>query len=141
MVVFQVNSHTSATRTGWHLREIDLRFATGLPPGWCRNRSTPAHPTLPPPPPSTLDPRPLTLNPQPSTLNPQSSTLNPQPPALNPHPSTHLPLREPLSCVPSVLEGHMVGKKQSHQDKCLVLTESDLGYITRRTLHRILRRI
>jgi len=29
-----VNSHTNATRIGWHLWEIDLRFAPGLPPGW-----------------------------------------------------------------------------------------------------------
>ena len=29
-----VKSHTNATRIGWHLREIDLRFAHGLPPGW-----------------------------------------------------------------------------------------------------------
>jgi len=28
-----VNSHTHATRIGWHLWEIDLRFAPGLPPG------------------------------------------------------------------------------------------------------------
>ena len=32
MVSF-VNSHTNATRIGWHLWEIDLRFAPGLPPG------------------------------------------------------------------------------------------------------------
>jgi len=29
-----VNSHTNATRIGWHLWEIDLRFAPGLPAGW-----------------------------------------------------------------------------------------------------------
>ena len=29
-----VNSHTNATRIGWHLWEIDIRFAPGLPPGW-----------------------------------------------------------------------------------------------------------
>ena len=28
-----VNSHTNATRIGWHLWEIDLRFAPGLPSG------------------------------------------------------------------------------------------------------------
>ena len=28
--------HTNATRIGWHLWEIDLRFAPGLPPGWQR---------------------------------------------------------------------------------------------------------
>ena len=33
-MVSSVNSHTNATRIGWHLWEIDLRFATGLPPGW-----------------------------------------------------------------------------------------------------------
>ena len=32
--VYVVNSHTHATRIGWHLWEIDLRFAPGLPPGW-----------------------------------------------------------------------------------------------------------
>ena len=29
-----VNSHTNTTRIGWHLWEIDLRLAPGLPPGW-----------------------------------------------------------------------------------------------------------
>ena len=33
-MVSSVNSHTNATRIGWHLWEIDLRFAHGLPPGW-----------------------------------------------------------------------------------------------------------
>jgi len=33
-MVSLANSHTHATRIGWHLWEIDLRFATGLPPGW-----------------------------------------------------------------------------------------------------------
>jgi len=33
-MVSLVNSHTNATRIGWHLWEIDLRFAPGLPPGW-----------------------------------------------------------------------------------------------------------
>ena len=33
-MVSPVNSHTNATRIGWHLWEIDLRFAPGLPPGW-----------------------------------------------------------------------------------------------------------
>ena len=33
--LFLVNSHTNATRIGWHLWEIDLRFAPGLPLGWC----------------------------------------------------------------------------------------------------------
>jgi len=28
------NSHTNATRIGWHLWEIELIFAPGLPPGW-----------------------------------------------------------------------------------------------------------
>ena len=35
-MVSSVKSHTIATRIGWHLREIDLRFAPGLPPGWNR---------------------------------------------------------------------------------------------------------
>ena len=34
-MVSSVNSHTNATRTGWHLREID--FAPGSPPGWVWN--------------------------------------------------------------------------------------------------------
>ena len=34
LIVALVNSHTNATRIGWHLWEIDLRFAPGLPPGW-----------------------------------------------------------------------------------------------------------
>ena len=33
-MVSLVNSHTNATRIGWHLWEIDLRFVPGLPPGW-----------------------------------------------------------------------------------------------------------
>ena len=33
-MVSLVNSHTNATSIGWHLWEIDLRFAPGLPPGW-----------------------------------------------------------------------------------------------------------
>ena len=32
-MVSLVNSHTNATSIGWHLWEIYLRFATGLPPG------------------------------------------------------------------------------------------------------------
>jgi len=32
-MVSLVNSHTNATSIGWHLWEIDLRFAPGLPPG------------------------------------------------------------------------------------------------------------
>ena len=34
LVVSSVNSHANATRVGWHLWEIDLRFAPGLPAGW-----------------------------------------------------------------------------------------------------------
>jgi hypothetical protein len=34
-MVYQVNSHTHATRIGWHLWEIDFRFAPGLHQGWC----------------------------------------------------------------------------------------------------------
>ena len=34
LMVSSPNSHTNATRVGWHLWEIDLRFAPGLPPGW-----------------------------------------------------------------------------------------------------------
>ena len=32
-MVSLVNSHTNATRIGWHLWEIVLIFAPGLPPG------------------------------------------------------------------------------------------------------------
>ena len=41
-----VNSHTIATRIGWHLWKIDSRFAPGFPPGWvvtffwCERRSS-----------------------------------------------------------------------------------------------------
>ena len=38
-MVSLVNSHTNATRIGWHLWEIDLRFAPGLPPGWGRREA------------------------------------------------------------------------------------------------------
>ena len=31
---FSVNYHTNATSKRWHLWEIDIRFAPGLPPGW-----------------------------------------------------------------------------------------------------------
>ena len=34
LMVSSVNFHTNATRIGWHLWEIDLRFALFLPPGW-----------------------------------------------------------------------------------------------------------
>ena len=39
-IVSLVNSHTNATSKRWHLWEIELRFAPGLPPewqeaGWC----------------------------------------------------------------------------------------------------------
>ena len=34
LMVSLVNSHTNATKIGWHLWEIDSRFAPGLPPGW-----------------------------------------------------------------------------------------------------------
>ena len=33
-MVSLVNSHTNATRIGWHLWEIDFKIASGLPPGW-----------------------------------------------------------------------------------------------------------
>jgi len=41
-MVSVVNSHRNATRIGWHLWEIDLRFAPGLPPGWCAAESRPS---------------------------------------------------------------------------------------------------
>ena len=55
-MVSLVNSHTNATITRWHLWEIDLRFAPGLPPGWTRSRSPQASPRKP---------ETLTLNPEP----------------------------------------------------------------------------
>jgi len=39
-MVYSVNSHTNATRIGWHLWEIDLRFAPGLPSGWWAEEAT-----------------------------------------------------------------------------------------------------
>ena len=33
-MVSLVNFHTNATRIGWHMWEIDLKFAPGLPSGW-----------------------------------------------------------------------------------------------------------
>ena len=33
-MVSLINSHTNATSIGWHLWEIYLRFAPGVPPGW-----------------------------------------------------------------------------------------------------------
>ena len=44
-MVSLVNSHTNATSTSWHLWEIDLRFAPGLPPGWIISPDARAHPT------------------------------------------------------------------------------------------------
>ena len=44
-MVSSVNSNTNATRIGWHLWEIALRFAPGLPPGWVGSVSD----LLPPP--------------------------------------------------------------------------------------------
>ena len=34
LVVYLVSSRQIATRIGWHMWEIDLRFATGLLPEW-----------------------------------------------------------------------------------------------------------
>ena len=45
-MVSLVNSHTNATRIGWHLWEIDLRFAPGLPPGWLEQSASGVLPTL-----------------------------------------------------------------------------------------------
>jgi len=43
MVSF-IKSRANATRIGWHLWEIDLRFAPGLPTGWIlSSRSQPRH--------------------------------------------------------------------------------------------------
>ena len=38
LMVFFVNYHTNATRIGWHVWDIDLGFATGLPPGWLKRK-------------------------------------------------------------------------------------------------------
>ena len=46
-MVYLVNSRTNATRIGWHLWEIDLRFAPGLPPGWRRSPQPRNRPTGP----------------------------------------------------------------------------------------------
>ena len=46
LMVYLVNSQTNATRIGWHLWEIDLRFAPGLPPGWVRGGSGAIRPRL-----------------------------------------------------------------------------------------------
>jgi len=45
-MVALVNSHTNATRIGWHLWAIDSRFAPGIPPEWgCRLLSCPGCPS------------------------------------------------------------------------------------------------
>ena len=38
LMISVVSSNTNATRIGWHLWAIDLRFAPGLPPGWIGRR-------------------------------------------------------------------------------------------------------
>ena len=37
LMVSLVNSHTNATRIGWHLWYIDFRFAHRFPPGWMQD--------------------------------------------------------------------------------------------------------
>ena len=46
----EVKPHANATSIGWHLWEINLRFATGLPPGWRGGACTASLPStrLPP---------------------------------------------------------------------------------------------
>ena len=39
MMVSLINSHTNATRLGWHIRETDWQFASGLPSGWVQRLS------------------------------------------------------------------------------------------------------
>ena len=39
LMVSSANSHTNATRIGWHLWEIGFIFSPGLPPGWTRSRA------------------------------------------------------------------------------------------------------
>ena len=38
LMVSLFNSRTNATKIGWHLREIDFRFAPWLPLGWLWRR-------------------------------------------------------------------------------------------------------
>ena len=45
-MIYLVNSHTNAARIGWHLCEIDSRFAPGLPSGWTEGRAASAAPIL-----------------------------------------------------------------------------------------------
>ena len=56
-IVSLVNSHTNATRIGWHLWEIDLRFAPGLPPGWTWSSLLPHLSSSLPVPSTPLQPR------------------------------------------------------------------------------------
>jgi len=76
-MVSSVNSHTNATRIGWHMWEIVLRFAPGLPPEWTLRhalgwRTAQAHfeQLLTPPLPGSHEPE--EPNPSASQLTPSS---------------------------------------------------------------------
>ena len=48
-MVSLANCHTNAVRIGWHLGEIDLRVAPGLPPGWSQGAGAGTCRAFPPP--------------------------------------------------------------------------------------------
>ena len=85
-MVSLVNFHANATRVGWHLWEIHLRFAPGLLPGWIRNIRNPnpefrisESETRNPVVSSRLNnPEPESLNLEPQTLKLKPSTQNPK---------------------------------------------------------------
>ena len=131
-MVSLVNSHTNATRIGWHLWEVDLRFAPGLPPGrWgSRPRVAPSalhpkpytlHPTAcsllstpytPHHTPYTLHPTPCTLHPAPYTPHHTPYTLHRTPHTLYPTPYT---LRPTESSRPHATTSCMAGYEPHHQ--------------------------
>ena len=88
-MVSLVNSHSNATSRRKHLLDVDLGFASGLPPGW--------------PTPYTVHPAPYTLHRTLCTLHPTPNTLHPTPCTLHPTPHTpyHTPHTLHLSpCIP-----------------------------------------
>ena len=113
LMVSSVNSHTNSTRIGWHLWDIDLRFALGLPPWWCickqscrawscsKTRTPEAGSRNPESETWNLepetrnlelgirDPEPGTRNPKPRTRNPKPETRNQAGPTLQPRSSPH----------------------------------------------------
>ena len=119
-MVSLVNSYSNATSRRWHLWEVDLRFAPGLPPGWETNSlvgrggkayllqvegsatvkviSYTLHPT-----PYALHPTPYTLHPTPYTLHPTPYTLCRTPYTLHPTPYTLHPTPYTLHSTPDTL--------------------------------------